>query len=175
MLLRTPIEPLRAAIDAYSKEQFTLLHSPYIFFHYLIFGNSDMYVYRPPRILSGFTVAGKPSYIVYGNVSRWDPASHLITLRAYSGGTLFVAFDPDHDGSMAYTPALDRWGGVIAFGNNDIVSSTDNPRFETLFCPSDVLMVLFSSLSSLSSSSQAHPVHATEIRLTHRLCEVKPL
>lgn len=164
------METIRQRVDEYSRRAFIRKNPLFLFVNTTLLGNGDKYIYRPPRIVPANTFQGARAYEVFGMVSSWNPDTRTMEVNSYIGKHLFVRFDPTLDGSIAYVPLLDSTGAVADFREDDFVSDTSSNRFETLFCPGDIVSIRIDDPLEIKTASLTSPIVPKEIRLSHRLC-----
>lgn len=164
------IEEVRKTIDKKQTAWYDRQELLFRMINSLVYHNGDKYLFRPPRIAPSHTFPGRPAYSIYGIVTSWNPKTKLLEMDSYVGTHIVIQFDPDYDKSVAFMPNLDKYGKTTGFGENDWVTGNDNPRFENIFCQSDILMVLASDIADFSGTTKSKPLIPKEIRLSHRVC-----
>ena len=164
-------EKRRVVVDEYSQKQFFARNSLYMSLHGLIFGNRDKYLYFPPRILPSSTFQGRQAFSVYALIKSWNPDTGIAEVSTYVNKPAQVYVNPDKEKVAAYMPQIDKTGRVIRFGPNDVVTSKDNPKYQSLFCEGDIVEVVTEFASQIQSGSTSNPIHPVEIHLRRRLCE----
>lgn len=168
--LQSPLEAKRVAFDTVSRKQFIAHNAPFIFIHRLLFGNRDKYMYLPPRVLPSRTISGALGYSVFGLVTSWNAETKLLEMSSYLNIPITIRFDPDTAKQMAFVPFLDTSGRVKEFGEHGIVTSSDNPKFATLFCQGDIVEIVTETAEALKQATRDKPIVPVELHLRQRLC-----
>ena len=165
-------ERYRRALDEMWKQAYDRQLPLAVWFQQIVFHNKDKYVFRPPRILVNNDIGESKEifYELYGKVTFWDPDAKMVGVNSYIGKTFFVRLDPVVDGSYAIVPHLDRWGGMLDAGAVPVVSRASDASWQTLFCPSDIVSIVFSDKHALDTNSQTSPLVPKFISLSQRLC-----
>jgi hypothetical protein len=163
-------ENKRVAFDDYSRAQFLSQNKLFIFAYGQVFGNRDKYKYFPPRILPTHTFNGRQGNSLFALVSSWNADTRILEVSSYLNTAMTIRFDPDTQNQMAFMPKLDATGRVKDFGENGIVTSSDSPKFATLFCQGDIVEIVTETAEALRQAAKDTPVVPVEIHLRQRLC-----
>lgn len=160
-------EQVRKKIDALFETQYKRRTPPGVWVHDVVFGNNDKYVFRPPRIEAAYDNKGKfLGFELHALVLSWNPGGKLLRVRTYTRREADVRLDPERDKSFAVVAPMDRYGKIPSVDSIKIVTSSDDPLWERLFCAGDTVVIRANKKSVFMSS----PVVPENVRLTHRLC-----
>lgn len=133
----------------------------------VLLGNGDKYVFRPPRIEAAYDNKGKfADFELHALVLSWDPAGKTLRVRTYTKREADVRLDPEQDRSLAVVAPMDRYGKIPSVESIKIVTSSDDPLWERLFCAGDTVVIRI----PFKHSALGDPIVPNNVRLTHRLC-----
>jgi hypothetical protein len=140
-----------------------------------IFRNRDKLIFFPPRITPQYSVDRKiQGYISYGMVKTWDAGKKLLTLSSYTGGILYVRFDPDTYEQKAIFMGSGISGDIETTKPVKIITNLSISNIGTLFCENDVFSIETATWRELFFSTPDHPVVPRELMLSFYLCQNKP-